>query len=109
MPVLSGVYNAINVVVDGKVRGMTLAPRHYALGPLTSLALPVRIESITIVGPEGPWFEPTDAIEKGSAVLGEPFDAVKAIGMVGDVQVYGPGGLTFWREALNGRQDDRGN
>ena len=85
MPVPSGVYDKLNVILDDEVRGLTLAPKHYAL--LRSLARqwqPVPIESFVVEDENGRWTDAIEMIKKGLATLGEPFDQVLAITMIDD-------------------------
>lgn len=98
MPALSGVYDRINVIIDGEVRGLTLAPKHYVLGALSIDHDPIHAGAVSIEGPAVGWIGLEQAIATGLAALGEPFDEVRSIGTVGDCRLYGPDGLVFRRE-----------
>lgn len=100
MPALSAVYDRINVIIDGQVRGVLLAPYHYVMLNAFSIDLdPIDADAVTVEGPGPIWIWLDQALASGVATLGEPFSEVRSIGTVGDCRLYGPDGLVFHREA----------
>lgn len=108
VPMLSGVYDKLNVIIGGEVRGLRLAPGHFALmRDLYWQTEPCEAASVIIVSSSRS-MTVVEAVAAGVAMLEAPYYGVPSQGMIGDVHVWTEDGLMFTATNRSERPDRAG-